>query len=230
MAFWRAGGPQMCGIVGYIGFREATDFLVGGLRRLEYRGYDSSGVATVGPSGRLTVTKTAGRIDDLESRLANAPLSGRIGIGHTRWATHGPPTDANAHPHLGGDGAVAVVHNGVIENFQPLKKRLESEGYAFQSSTDTEVIAHLIASCLRSGGGFSDRLLVRSRQFAIFNLQLSIHSSSSSITQPPLSSRYSGSVGRMSQPKPRPSQPGVGQHQKPCREPSQEVSTRHSIR
>ena len=161
----------MCGIVGYIGFREATDFLVGGLRRLEYRGYDSSGVATVGPSGRLTVTKTAGRIDDLESRLANAPLSGRIGIGHTRWATHGPPTDANAHPHLGGDGAVAVVHNGVIENFQPLKKRLESEGYAFQSSTDTEVIAHLIASCLRSEEGFSDRLLVVAVQAALAQLR-----------------------------------------------------------
>ena len=138
----------MCGIVGYIGPCEATDFLVGGLRRLEYRGYDSSGVATICPSGGLVVTKTAGRIAELEARLADAPLPGRVGIGHTRWATHGAATDENAHPHLGGDGDVAVVHNGVIENFQPLRERLESEGYVFRSSTDTEVIAHLIASRL----------------------------------------------------------------------------------
>jgi len=138
----------MCGIVGYIGPCEATDFLLRGLRRLEYRGYDSSGVATIGPSGGLMITKTAGRIDRLEARLAEAPLRGRVGIGHTRWATHGAATDENAHPHVGGDGDVAVVHNGVIENFQPLRERLESEGYVFRSSTDTEVIAHLIASRL----------------------------------------------------------------------------------
>jgi len=139
----------MCGIVGYVGPREATDFLVGGLRRLAYRGYDSAGVATITGDGELAVVKAAGRIEHLEARLAETPATGRIGIGHTRWATHGAPTDGNAHPHLGGDGLLAVVHNGVIENFQPLKQRLQAEGYQFQSATDSEVIAHLIASCLK---------------------------------------------------------------------------------
>jgi glucosamine--fructose-6-phosphate aminotransferase (isomerizing) len=115
---------------------------------LEYRGYDSAGVATIDPPSRMTITKTAGRVDDLAARLAERPATGNIGIGHTRWATHGPPTDVNAHPHLGGDGVVAVVHNGVIENYRKLRERLEAEGYAFHSATDTEVVAHLIASCL----------------------------------------------------------------------------------
>ena len=139
----------MCGIVGYIGPREAIEYLVTGLRRLEYRGYDSSGVAVLSPERHLTVCKSAGRIDRLEARLATNTTAGRTGIGHTRWATHGAPTDINAHPHLGGDGEIAVVHNGVIENFQSLKRRLVDEGYTFQSATDTEVIAHLLASCLK---------------------------------------------------------------------------------
>ncbi len=138
----------MCGIVGYVGPRQAWEFLVGGLRRLEYRGYDSAGVSTITPEAGLTVVKTSGRIGRLEARLADTPAVGRIGIGHTRWATHGAPSDQNAHPHIGGDGALAVVHNGVIENFQALRQRLEGEGYRFQSATDTEVIAHLIDSCL----------------------------------------------------------------------------------
>ena len=138
----------MCGIVGYIGSREAIEYLLAGLRRLEYRGYDSSGVAVMTPDGTLAVCKSAGRIERLEARLADV-AEGRTGIGHTRWATHGAPTDINAHPHLGGDGVVAMVHNGVIENFQALKQRSGSEGYAFRSATDTEVIAHLIASCLK---------------------------------------------------------------------------------
>ncbi len=135
----------MCGIVGYVGFRDVTEFLVSGLRRLEYRGYDSAGVAVVGPDGRLLVRKSAGRIDQLEARLAAQPVRGCTGIGHTRWATHGRATDENAHPHLGGDGLLAVVHNGVIENFEVLKQRLQDEGYTFHSMTDSEVIAHLIA-------------------------------------------------------------------------------------
>ncbi len=139
----------MCGIVGYIGSREAIDYLLGGLRRLEYRGYDSSGVAVINDEGELAVRKTAGRIEQLEACLARSPLQGRTGIGHTRWATHGVPTDVNAHPHLGGDGVLALAHNGVIENFQTLKQILQSEGYQFRSATDTEVIAHLIASCLK---------------------------------------------------------------------------------
>ena len=139
----------MCGIVGYVGFSDAVDFLLSGLRRLEYRGYDSSGLAVLSPAG-IGVVKAAGRIDQLQARLAEHPLSGCVGIGHTRWATHGAATDENAHPHLGGDGEVAVVHNGVIENYEPLKARLQAEGYAFRSATDTEVVAHLIADCLKS--------------------------------------------------------------------------------
>jgi len=138
----------MCGIVGYIGPRDAAGFLVGGLRRLEYRGYDSAGVATLCRSRGLVTVKTVGRIDQLDALLHETPAPGQIGIGHTRWATHGPPTKPNAHPHLGGNGAVAVVHNGVIENFQVLKERLQDEGRVFDSATDSEVIAELIASCL----------------------------------------------------------------------------------
>src|SRR5436305_6008809 len=137
-------GSTMCGIVGYIGPREAEPVLIEGLRRLEYRGYDSAGVATLtGP--RLHVRKKAGRIADLRDHLARQPAPGRIGIGHTRWATHGPATDHNAHPHVGGDGVVVVAHNGVIENYSPLRRRLEGQGVVFQSATDTEVVAHLIA-------------------------------------------------------------------------------------
>ena len=139
----------MCGIVGYIGSNEAVDFLVDGLHRLEYRGYDSAGVATIGPDGSLKTVKTVGRIQQLQECLAEQPAVGAIGIGHTRWATHGAATDVNAHPHLGGEGSVAVVHNGVIENFSALRSVLQQAGYTFRSDTDTEVIAHLIDHCLR---------------------------------------------------------------------------------
>lgn len=138
----------MCGIVGYIGLREATEFLVEGLRRLEYRGYDSSGVATIAGEDGIEMAKSAGRIDKLVSKLHDAPVSGSIGIGHTRWATHGRPNDENAHPHIGGDDAVAVVHNGVIENYKQIKGTLEAEGYVFASETDSEIIGHLINSRL----------------------------------------------------------------------------------
>src|SRR5215471_10528356 len=138
----------MCGIVGYVGHREAIDYLIEGLHRLEYRGYDSSGVITIAPSGKFALVKTVGRIDLLEEKLADSPAIGSIGIGHTRWATHGAPNDENAHPHVGGKQVLALVHNGVIENFRALKEQLETEGYIFRSATDTEIIAHLIASCL----------------------------------------------------------------------------------
>jgi glucosamine--fructose-6-phosphate aminotransferase (isomerizing) len=138
----------MCGIVGYVGHRDAVDFLVEGLHRLEYRGYDSSGVVTITSDGQFAVVKTAGRIDLLEEKLAETRAPGSIGIGHTRWATHGAPTDQNAHPHVGGEQVLALAHNGVIENFRTLKEQLETEGYIFRSATDTEIIAHLIASCL----------------------------------------------------------------------------------
>ena len=137
----------MCGIVAYTGHQEAEPILLDGLARLEYRGYDSAGVATV--NGELTVRKCAGRLANLRRLLSQESAPGESGISHTRWATHGGATDANAHPHLGGDGAVAVVHNGVIENYSILKRQLQAQGFAFRSDTDTEVIAHLIASYLK---------------------------------------------------------------------------------
>ncbi|GAB6164618.1 glutamine--fructose-6-phosphate transaminase (isomerizing) [Thermostilla marina] len=142
----------MCGIVGYVGGEHAVSFMVTGLRRLEYRGYDSAGVATLDSQREIRVVKTAGRIDDLANQLAETPIDGCLGIGHTRWATHGPATDLNAHPHLGGDGAVAVVHNGVIENYLELRTQLERRGHEFRSATDTEVIAHLIAEVVQRLG------------------------------------------------------------------------------
>ena len=142
----------MCGIVGYVGDAQATEFLIQGLHRLEDRGYDSSGVATITDTGELAITKAAGRIDRLEAELAVRPAPGAIGIGHTRWATHGAATDLNAHPHIGGNHVVALVHNGVIENFMQLKQRLQAEGFVFHSATDSEVIAHLIVSCLEQQG------------------------------------------------------------------------------
>jgi len=135
----------MCGIVGYVGFRSAVEFLVPGLKRMEYRGYDSAGVATLTGWGDFSLAKTVGRIDRLQERVIQESVTGTIGIGHTRWATHGPPTESNAHPHIGGNNLVLLAHNGVIENYQFWKERLASEGFDFQSATDTEVIAHLIA-------------------------------------------------------------------------------------
>jgi glucosamine--fructose-6-phosphate aminotransferase (isomerizing) len=134
----------MCGIVGYIGHQQALDFLIEGLRRLEYRGYDSSGVVTL-HNGEFEIVKTAGRIDDLAAKLQNDPPRGTVGLGHTRWATHGPATDENAHPHVGGDNVVALVHNGVIENFRALKEQLAERGYYCKTATDTEVVAQLVA-------------------------------------------------------------------------------------
>jgi len=133
----------MCGIVGYLGDKDAVGVIVEGLKRLEYRGYDSAGVAVLGPSG-LEVRRAAGRIKVLEGMLRDHPVRGTVGIGHTRWATHGRPTDENAHPHTDGSGTLVVVHNGIIENYLPIKERLAAEGHVFTSETDTEVIAHLI--------------------------------------------------------------------------------------
>lgn len=135
----------MCGIVGYVGFREAQEVLVRGLRRLEYRGYDSAGIAVV-RNGAVAVTKAEGKLDRLVGRLEKGSLPGRAGIGHTRWATHGAPSDRNAHPHYDAGGNFVVVHNGIIENFRSLRDELEAAGVAFRSETDTEVLAHLIAA------------------------------------------------------------------------------------
>ncbi len=133
----------MCGIVGYIGLREAQPLILEGLRRLEYRGYDSAGIATIS-DGELDIRKAAGKIDELASRLETAPLTGSMGIGHTRWATHGAPTTVNAHPHLDGSGRIALVHNGIIENHIVLRTKLAELGHEFRSETDTEVLSHLI--------------------------------------------------------------------------------------
>ena len=134
----------MCGIVGYVGGQDALEVVLGGLRRLEYRGYDSAGVAVLSADGVLTVERKAGKLANLEKEIAGLPLPGTLGIGHTRWATHGPPTDHNAHPHLDCSGAVAVVHNGTIENFEVLVAGLELRGHERRSDTDTEVVAHLV--------------------------------------------------------------------------------------
>jgi glucosamine--fructose-6-phosphate aminotransferase (isomerizing) len=133
----------MCGIVGYIGDRGATPLLLDGLKRLEYRGYDSAGVAILNGHG-VETRKTAGKISRLEAALASSPLEGNLGIAHTRWATHGPPTECNAHPHVDCKGNIAVVHNGIIENSTALKAHLVERGHKFVSDTDTEVLAHLI--------------------------------------------------------------------------------------
>ncbi|MGH7390718.1 MAG: glutamine--fructose-6-phosphate transaminase (isomerizing) [Candidatus Rokuibacteriota bacterium] len=135
----------MCGIVGYIGSRDAAPLLVDGLRRLEYRGYDSAGLVVLNGAG-LEIRRTVGKIANLESRLATEPLSGTVGLGHTRWATHGRPSEANSHPHADCAGALAVVHNGILENYAVLKERLIAQGHRFRSETDTEVIAHLVES------------------------------------------------------------------------------------
>jgi len=133
----------MCGIVGYIGPREATPIILNGLRRLEYRGYDSAGLAVL-QNGQIEVRRDAGKLSRLESLVAESPLQGNLGIGHTRWATHGEPNARNAHPHVGMTGDVVVVHNGIVENFLELREELSAEGVIFKSDTDTEVIVHLV--------------------------------------------------------------------------------------
>src|ERR1035437_4796014 len=134
----------MCGIIGYVGKKAATPIILEGLRRLEYRGYDSAGIAVL-HNGGLLVRKKKGKIDEGLTRLLKSePVAGNLGIGHTRWATHGPPSDINSHPHLDQSGKIAVVHNGVIENYDALKQNLRKAGHTFRSGTDTEVLAHLI--------------------------------------------------------------------------------------
>ncbi|PYN27924.1 MAG: glutamine--fructose-6-phosphate transaminase (isomerizing) [Candidatus Rokuibacteriota bacterium] len=141
----------MCGIVGYVGARSAVGIIVEGLKRLEYRGYDSAGIAVL-HHGQLHVRRAAGRIKMLEGVLGERPLSGALGIGHTRWATHGRPSEENAHPHTDCEGTLVVVHNGIIENYLEIKERLLAEGHRFKSETDTEVVAHLVEHHLKATG------------------------------------------------------------------------------
>lgn len=133
----------MCGIVGYIGHLNAQDIVLKGLEKLEYRGYDSAGISII-ENNKLYTMKRAGRLKNLEDALKNNPFNGNVGIGHTRWATHGEPNEINAHPHTNSDGSIAVIHNGIIENYIELKEELIKKGYNFKSQTDTEVVAHLV--------------------------------------------------------------------------------------
>src|SRR6202012_3405243 len=134
----------MCGIVGYVGQRKAVPIILEGLKKLEYRGYDSAGIAVCRDDYSLAVRRASGKLRNLEDLLRLDPMDGSFGIGHTRWATHGRPTEENAHPHRDCTGDVVVVHNGIIENYMQLKKELTAEGHKFCTETDTEVIAHLV--------------------------------------------------------------------------------------
>src|SRR5256886_6731756 len=140
----------MCGIIGYVGTRDVVPVLIGGLKKLEYRGYDSAGIAVVDGNG-VEVVRAEGKLSNLETKLGEKPLHGTFGMGHTRWATHGKPNENNAHPHRDCTGKVVVIHNGIIENFLPLKQRLQKAGHEFKTETDTEVVAHLIEENLKSG-------------------------------------------------------------------------------
>ena len=151
----------MCGIVGYIGSRDAVPLLLDGLKRLEYRGYDSAGVAVL-RDGKIDVRRSVGKLANLEKALNGAGLNGTVGIGHTRWATHGRPSEQNAHPHR--SGPLVLVHNGIIENYATLKERLQKEGYRFESETDTEVMAHLIARSMKTGLGLEEAVRAATRE------------------------------------------------------------------
>src|SRR3954453_22275943 len=138
----------MCGIIGYIGEKRVLPILIDGLRRLEYRGYDSAGVAVV-RDGAIELRRSAGKLARLEEAIAVSPLDGEYGIGHTRWATHGRPTEENAHPHRDCTGRIVVVHNGIIENYLDLKQQLQREGHTFVTETDTEIVAPLVERYLK---------------------------------------------------------------------------------
>jgi glucosamine--fructose-6-phosphate aminotransferase (isomerizing) len=154
----------MCGIVGAIAERNIVPVLVEGLKRLEYRGYDSAGLAVIQTNRKLGLCRTVGKVAQLENKLATQPLAGRLGVAHTRWATHGGVTEANAHPHLSGD-RVAVIHNGIIENYQPIKDELIAKGYEFKSETDTEVAAHLVHEYLKQGNDLVEAVRLAVQRF-----------------------------------------------------------------
>ena len=145
---------KMCGIVGYIGNNDASEVLLDGLKRLEYRGYDSAGIAVVDDGKKIEVRRSVGKLVNLEKNVFAHPITGHIGIGHTRWATHGRPSEENAHPHV--EAGIAVVHNGIIENYLSLKEALKKQGAVFKSETDTEILAHLISRQMKAGRGFED--------------------------------------------------------------------------
>ncbi|MEO8259247.1 MAG: class II glutamine amidotransferase, partial [Acidobacteriota bacterium] len=141
----------MCGIIGYIGPKDVVPVLIEGLRRLEYRGYDSAGVAVV-HDGEMDLRRSAGKLSKLEEVIRLSPITGEYGVGHTRWATHGRPTEENAHPHRDCTGKIVVVHNGIIENYLDLKQELQGQGHRFVTETDTEIVAHLVEREMRDDG------------------------------------------------------------------------------
>ncbi|HVI80179.1 MAG TPA: class II glutamine amidotransferase, partial [Candidatus Acidoferrum sp.] len=143
----------MCGIVGYVGKKSVVPIIIEGLRRLEYRGYDSAGIAVSGNGNGLEIRRAEGKLRNLEEAIKEKPLHGTYGIGHTRWATHGRPTEENAHPHRDCTGKIVVVHNGIVENYLSLKKKLTEEGHKFTTETDTEIIAHLVEKFSASANG-----------------------------------------------------------------------------
>src|SRR3954467_2951129 len=145
----------MCGIIGYAGTRDVVPVLIGGLKKLEYRGYDSAGIAVVDGNG-VEVVRAEGKLSNLDAKLDGEALKGTFGMGHTRWATHGKPNENNAHPHRDCTGKVVVIHNGIIENFLSIKHRLQKIGHEFKTETDTEVVAHLIEETMKDGTKFVD--------------------------------------------------------------------------
>src|SRR6266513_4708653 len=142
----------MCGIVGYVGKKQVVPLIIDGLRKLEYRGYDSAGIAVVDENHVLKIQRAEGKLRNLEDVLRHKPLDGTYGVGHTRWATHGRPTEENAHPHRDCTGRIVVVHNGIIENYLDLKKELQSQGHEFKTETDTEIVAHLVEREMHGDG------------------------------------------------------------------------------
>ena len=163
----------MCGIVGYIGEKQAQPILVAGLKRLEYRGYDSAGIATMSPKAKVTLLRAKGKVSGLDEKVTTHTTTDTVGVGHTRWATHGAPSDVNSHPQVSEGGRFAVVHNGIIENFRALKDELLSQGVSFRSDTDTEVTVQLLARQFRDGdtaGDLLDRLATAGARLLVATL------------------------------------------------------------
>jgi glucosamine--fructose-6-phosphate aminotransferase (isomerizing) len=154
----------VCGIVGYIGSKKVVPLILDGLRRLEYRGYDSAGIAVVGKDGKVDIRRAAGKLHNLQEVIRQTPIDGSYGVGHTRWATHGRPTEENAHPHRDCTGNIVVVHNGIVENYVELKRQLQKEGHKFVTETDTEIIAHLVEKHTKDGGPLEDAVRKTVRQ------------------------------------------------------------------
>src|SRR6266508_6768256 len=163
----------MCGIVGYVGNKQVVPLIIDGLRKLEYRGYDSAGIAVVNENHDLEIRRAEGKLRNLEEAIRLDPLDGTYGIGHTRWATHGRPTEENAHPHRDCTGRVVVVHNGIIENYLQLKDDLRKKDHQFVTETDTEIIAHLIEEHLKNGDKFESAVCKTVRELrGIFALSI----------------------------------------------------------